>query len=152
MSSRATQGVPSAPETMRIGEFARRGGISRDTVRFYEKAGLLSPRVARNGYRLFDASQLELLRSIRIAQVLGFTLSEIKKSLGQWEKQSPATRARFLEEKLDLIDARIADLTEMRAHLVEKIAWIRRGKKGIPAKLAAASSERKTLLGTRSAR
>lgn len=140
MSRAAIQAAPApAVESMRIGEFARRGGISRDTVRFYEKAGLLSPRVGRNGYRLFDASQLELLRSIRIAQVLGFTLSEIRKQMGRWDDQTPAMRARFLEDKLELIDARITELTEMRAHLVEKIEWIRRGKKGIPEKLAAAS-------------
>jgi MerR family copper efflux transcriptional regulator len=144
MSRAAAQRVPNdAPETMRIGEFARRGGISRDTVRFYEKAGLLSPRVAMNGYRLFDASQLELLRSIRIAQVLGFTLSEIRKQIGRWDDQTPAMRARFLSDKLELIDARITELTEMRAHLVDKIAWIRKGKKGIPEKLAAASRARR---------
>jgi DNA-binding transcriptional MerR regulator len=149
MRATANEQAPGAPETMRIGEFARRGGISRDTVRFYEKAGLLAPRVGKNGYRLFDAAQLELLRSIRIAQVLGFTLSEIKKMMGRWEDQPPAMRARFLESKLALIDARIAELAEMRAHLLEKIAWIRGGNNGIPETLVAASRVRKAPLSRR---
>jgi DNA-binding transcriptional MerR regulator len=128
---------------MRIGELARRTGISRDTIRFYEKAGLLSPKVSPNGYRLFDASHLDLLRSIRIAQVLGFTLAEIKKSMGHWETLTPAMRARFLEDKLDVIDQRIRELHEMRAHLVEKVGWIRSGKKGVPEALEAAATVRK---------
>lgn len=139
----------TAPGAMRIGEFAQRAGLSRDTIRFYEKAGLLSPRVSPNGYRAFDESQLELLRSIRIAQVLGFTLAEIKKTLGRWDELTPAMRARFLEDKLAVIDTRIAELREMRAHLTEKIAWIRHGKKGIPETLKAASRVRKRPLAQR---
>jgi len=128
---------------MRIGELARRTGISRDTIRFYEKAGLLSPRVSSNGYRLFDPSHLDLLRSIRIAQVLGFTLAEIKKSMGHWETLTAAQRARFLEDKLGVIDVRIRELEEMRAHLVEKIGWIRSGKKGVPEAPEVAATLRK---------
>lgn len=146
MSARAHRGVgtPAAPaEPMRIGELSRRAGISRDTIRFYEKAGLLSPRVGRNGYRIFDASHLDLLRSIRIAQVLGFTLAEIERSLGRWETLTSAQRARFLEEKLGVIDLRIRELKEMRAHLTEKIAWIREGRVGVPEALAVAARARK---------
>jgi MerR family copper efflux transcriptional regulator len=140
-----TQPNPGRPETasMRIGELSRRTGLSRDTLRFYEKAGLLSPRVGRNGYRLYDASHLDLLRSIRFAQVLGFTLAEIKQSLGQWETLTPAERARFLEDKLEDIDARIGELQEMRAHLEEKIRWIRAGKVGAPEALQSAAQARK---------
>jgi len=127
---------------MRIGELSRRTGVSRDTIRFYEKAGLLSPHVSRNGYRLFDASHLDLLRSIRIAQVLGFTLAEIKKSMGHWETMSTAMRARFLEDKVAVIAVRIRELEEMREHLREKITWIRSGKKGVPEGLEAAAAAR----------
>ena len=128
---------------MRIGELARRAGLSRDTIRFYEKAGLLSPRVSPNGYRLFDASHVDLLRSIRIAQVLGFTLAEIKRSMGRWETMTSAARARFLEDKLAVIDERMRELEAMRAHLVEKVAWIRSEKKGVPEALEAAATVRK---------
>lgn len=145
MSGRAHR-VAATPaphaEAMRIGELSRRAGISRDTIRFYEKAGLLSPRIARNGYRIFDASHLDLLRSIRIAQVLGFTLAEIKRSLGRWETLTPALRARSLEDKLEVIDLRIRELKEMRAHLVEKIAWIRGGRTGVPEALEVAARAR----------
>lgn len=141
----ANQSARSAPRdgAMRIGELSRHAGISRDTIRFYEKAGLLSPRVGRNGYRIFDASHLDLLRSIRIAQVLGFTLAEIKRSIGRWETLTPALRARFLEDKLEVIDVRIRELEEMRAHLAQKIDWIRKGKTGVPEALEAAARVRK---------
>lgn len=127
---------------MRIGELSLRSGVSRDTIRFYEKVRLLSPRISPNGYRAFDATHLDLLRSIRIAQALGFTLAEIRKSMGRWETLTPAARARFLEDKLEAIDGRIAELEEMRAHLTKKIRWIRSGKGGVPEELRAAATRR----------
>lgn len=139
-SRRADTGAPAA--AMRIGELSLRSGVSRDTIRFYQKAGLLSPRVSPNGYRAFDETHLDLLRSIRIAQVLGFTLAEIKKSMGRWETLTPAARARFLEDKLEAIDERIAELTQMRAHLVQKIGWARSGKPGVPEEIQAAATRR----------
>jgi MerR family transcriptional regulator, copper efflux regulator len=68
---------------MRIGELARRSGVSVHTVRFYERKGLL-PRAARgpSNYREFPDQSVERLDLIRHAQALGFTLTEVREIVG----------------------------------------------------------------------
>lgn len=128
---------------LHIGEFAKRSLLSRDTVRFYEKAGLLTPHVEPNGYRVFDEHHLEFVRSIRIAQLLGFTLAEIKAQMGQWETLTLRARIRFMEEKIEVLDARMAELREMRAYLDEKARWMRAGKSGVPQSLEDAALQKR---------
>lgn len=68
--------------TRLIGQLAREVGVKADTVRFYEKAGLLKrPPRSLAGYRLYDNDALNQLRFIRQAQSLGFSLQEIKRIL-----------------------------------------------------------------------
>jgi len=55
---------------MRIGELARRAGVSRDAVRMYEKLGLIRSQRAGNGYRDFSADMLQQLLYVRTAQSL----------------------------------------------------------------------------------
>jgi DNA-binding transcriptional MerR regulator len=65
-------------QAMRIGELARRAGVSVQTVRYYEGRGLMpEPDRARSGYRQYDRSDVSRLRFIRRAQEMGFTLAEI---------------------------------------------------------------------------
>jgi MerR family transcriptional regulator, copper efflux regulator len=64
-----------SPLRLRIGAFARRTGLSRDTIRFYERKGLLVPTVEANGYRTFDQQAVERAQAIQVAQGLGFSLS-----------------------------------------------------------------------------
>ncbi len=65
-----------------IGELARRAGVKSDSVRFYERSGLL-PKPARgpNGYRVYEEATVVRLRFIKKAQSLGFSLDEIKRIL-----------------------------------------------------------------------
>lgn len=69
-------------EKLLIGQLAERAGIKRDSVRFYERCGLL-PKPARsaNGYRTYDEAAAAQLRFIKKAQSLGFSLAEIKRIL-----------------------------------------------------------------------
>ncbi len=63
---------------MRIGELARRAGVRVDTVRYYEKEGLLGPVARRpSGYREFSEDSVRRIRFVKRAQELGFTLREI---------------------------------------------------------------------------
>lgn len=65
-----------------IGQLARAAGVKADTIRFYEKQGLLpKPIRAANEYRVYDAAALSRLRFIKQAQALGFTLDEIRRIL-----------------------------------------------------------------------
>lgn len=64
---------------MRIGELAAAAAIPSETVRYYERRGLLAPpERARNGYRTYDDAALHQLRFIRAAQAAGLTLAEIR--------------------------------------------------------------------------
>ncbi len=125
---------------LRIGEFARRTGLSRDTIRFYERSGLLEPVIERNGYRTFDERAVERAIAIQVAQGLGFSLAEIHGALDDWTASSLTAkdRLRFVEEKLTSISERIAKLSRMREYLEAKRAWIEAGEQGIPPSMVSA--------------
>lgn len=112
---------------MQIGELACATGLSRDTLRFYEKRGLLRSRRLANGYRDYPADAVQWLCYLRAAQSLGFTLTEIEVGmplLGEIDTAagapSPGLRA-ALQRKLADIDARIAGLNLLRAQLANEL-------------------------------
>ncbi|NRR29805.1 MerR family transcriptional regulator [Oxalobacteraceae bacterium] len=108
---------------MQIGEISAATGLSRDTLRFYEKRGLLRARRGSNGYRDYPPEAADWLRYIRLAQSLGFTLKEIEADLpllAAPETSAPQLRA-ALERKLLDIDARIAGLGQLRGELARRL-------------------------------
>ena len=96
-----------------IGEVARQAGVGIETVRFYERQGLLEePERRASGYRQFDQEAVAVLKFIRRAKELGFTLKEIK-SLLALRMDASATKAEVREQakaKVADIEAKIADL------------------------------------------
>jgi MerR family transcriptional regulator, copper efflux regulator len=118
---------------MRIGELAERTGASVQTVRYYERRGLLpEPDRMRSGYRIYDESDLLRLRFILRAKDLGFTLSEIRELLDlRVDPSRTADDVRELaQEKIADVDARMRDLRRIRrvlGQLVEACA-ARRGQ------------------------
>lgn len=106
--------------TLSIGDVARLAGVRIDTVRFYEKRGLI-PRPDRrpSGYRVFASDTVRQIRFIKRAQELGFTLDEITDLL----RLRVSHRARcadvmeIAQHKAELIDTKIADLRSMRSAL-----------------------------------
>jgi MerR family copper efflux transcriptional regulator len=107
-----------------IGEVARQASVGVETVRFYERQGLLAePNRRRSGYRQYDIEAVAVLRFIRRAKALGFTLKEIK-SLLSLRLDSTATRVEVRNQaksKVADIEARIADLQRMRDALQQLI-------------------------------
>lgn len=107
-------------KALSIGEVAREAGVGVETVRFYERQGLLAEPVRRaSGYRQYDQEAVAVLRFIRRSKELGFTLKEIM-SLLSLRLDASATRAKVrqqAQEKLADIDAKIADLQRMREAL-----------------------------------
>src|SRR6059058_2574344 len=68
--------------TMKIGEVAERGGVNLQTIRYYEREGLLpTPNRMASGYRVFHEDTVRRVRFIKRAQELGFTLAEIRELL-----------------------------------------------------------------------
>lgn len=107
-------------KTLSIGAVAKRSGVGVETVRYYEREGLLTqPERKASGYRQYDNDVVRHLLFIRRAKQLGFTLKEIKSLLALRNTES-ATRADVraqANEKLRDIDAKIRDLSNMRLAL-----------------------------------
>lgn len=102
---------------MRIGELARRGGVSTKAVRFYEQAGVLAPpeRLA-SGYRDYDNRTLERLAFVRAAQSAGLTLREIRDVILVRDAEGPPCQhvRRLLDAHAAALDARILELERLR--------------------------------------
>lgn len=108
---------------MQIGELAERSGLSRDTLRFYEKRGLIASLRRPNGYRHYPDETLMLLNYVRTAQRLGFSLAEIETELPAAGENLPgaARLADLLRHKISSIDSRIAELQGLRDDLATRL-------------------------------
>ena len=123
---------------MLIGEFAKATGLPRDTIRFYEKIGLIAATETRRGanrYKHYDRALLERMELVRKAKLLGFSLTEIGKLIRAWEsnKLSLKEKQRILADKIDAIDRKLRELRQVRRYLDEKLAGLR-GAAPSPAK------------------
>ena len=115
---------------MRIGEVARRAGVNVETLRYYERRGLL-PRPPRrtSGYREFPADAVRMVRFIKRAQDLGFTLDEIEELLRlRTDRRRDRTRIRAVAaRRVRDIERRIAELQAMHAALSHLVHCCERG-------------------------
>lgn len=104
----------------RIGQVAQQTGLSIDTIRFYERQGLLkrSPRT-EGGFRLFGANDIETLKFVRKAQELGFSLNEIRELLILRAEHVPACShvKELLGQKLTAVGQKIAELQNLERSL-----------------------------------
>ncbi|MDY0834001.1 MULTISPECIES: MerR family transcriptional regulator [unclassified Pseudomonas] len=108
---------------MRIGELAQASQVSRDTLRFYEQRGLIAAQRSANGYRDYPADMVQLVLYIKTAQRLGFSLAEIGNSVGAlWQAPDPDSAVtQLLQDKLNLIETRIAELDQLRQELQQRL-------------------------------
>ena len=106
---------------MRAGEVARRAGVNVETLRYYERRGLLpEPPRTPSGHRRYDEDAVRFLRAIKDVQATGFTLAEIEEYLRAVQRgRVPAPEALRVRMavKIDEIDGRIAALRRMRDEL-----------------------------------
>jgi DNA-binding transcriptional MerR regulator len=106
---------------MNIGSLATATGVTPDTLRFYEKQGLIEPpRRGENGYRDFTEADVARVRFVRSAQSLGFTLAEIRVAVGRL-KAGRFGRADIevqLQRKIGEIDAHMAQLRALKKELL----------------------------------
>jgi len=118
-------GPESMRETMsmRIGDVAKRTGVSVDALRFYEERGLIKPQRTANGYRLYPQETLQLLGYIKLAQQLGFSLTEIGENLPLlWSTEGGSSDhlAELFAQKIALLDERMAQMQALRNVLAER--------------------------------
>ena len=107
-------------KSLTIGRLARQAGVNLETVRYYERRGLLpKPPRSASGYRLFPAEAARWLRFIRRAQELGFSLGEIRELLAlRLSASARRTDVRKrAEAKIADIDAKIRSLDSMKRTL-----------------------------------
>ena len=102
---------------MKIGELARRAGVRIDTVRYYERQGLLLPPTRRpSGYRTYETIDVVRLRFVRRAKGLGFSLDEIRELLALSDQRAEDVEQlkTVVIEKLAEVEAKLAELSRMR--------------------------------------
>lgn len=106
-----------------IGKLAAAGGVGVETIRYYQRRGLLGTPVRsggdgwRGGIRRYDDNDLRRLKFIRAAQAAGFTLDEISELLAL-EESDDRVRVRFLaRQRIAALDEKIAQMAEARAAL-----------------------------------
>ena len=107
---------------MLIKELAEKTGLSAHALRYYEKEGLLAERFIRRGennYRCYSDDAAERILAIGVLQSGGFTLAEIKDFIGRWDsgQLTPAVAMELLKRKKDAIDARIAELMQIKERI-----------------------------------
>lgn len=110
---------------LRTGQLARAAGVNRQTLRFYERRGLLpEPERTLGGHRLYPAETLTVLRVIRVAQRLGFSLAEITALLpgSRHRERAGAGFQRRAAVKLAEVEAKISDYQVMAATLRSALA------------------------------
>lgn len=108
---------------MRTGQLAAAAGVNVQTLRYYERRGLLpEPPRTLGGYREYDDAAVALLRVVKAAQRLGFTLDEVSDLLEAGRRRHPTPdlqqRAR---DKLAEVEGRMADLNRIRDGLLQVV-------------------------------
>jgi MerR family copper efflux transcriptional regulator len=121
---------------MLISDFSREAGLSRETVRFYVRLGLLQPQMTlkggRNPYQQFRQEDLVITELIRIGQALGLSLKEIAVLMEKRRKGKLPLKGRIvmLKAQLAKLDIKAIELEKLRAYVRAKIDWQERGEKG----------------------
>jgi MerR family mercuric resistance operon transcriptional regulator len=103
-----------------IGETARRSGCNIETVRYYERTGLMpKPPRSEGGHRLYGDDAVSRLAFIRRARELGFAIKDIRALLGLVDRRAAncGQVKRIAEKQLDAIQARIGDLRRLERDL-----------------------------------
>ena len=108
---------------LRIGEVAKRAGVSIDTLRYYEKVRLL-PRASRStgGFRLYAPEHVERVRFIKHAQQLGFSLDEIRGLLASGSAEECMKVRDLLHNKLSEMDERLKSIRAFRRVLARHLS------------------------------
>jgi len=119
---------------MLISEFARVTGLTRDTVRFYARLGLLQPKTngkgGRHPYSVFTEKDIQAAEVIRISQSLGMSLKEIAAFTEERRKGrlTSERRTEIMSAQLISLEAKATELEVMISYVRAKIAWLKGGQ------------------------
>jgi MerR family transcriptional regulator, copper efflux regulator len=112
---------------MLIGELSKQTGLSKDTIRFYEKLGLItasSNDIGTKYYKRYSLETIERLSTIVQGKGLGFTLSEIKQLLDEWGEGEISKRdlIEIIERKIEEVTKKKEQLESIETYLVNKLS------------------------------
>jgi Cu(I)-responsive transcriptional regulator len=116
--------------SLSIGDLARATGTKVETIRYYERTGLLPPPPRTGGnYRAYGAEHLARLSFVRRARDLGFPIGQVRALLGLADQQERSCEAvdAIAREHLAEVDRKLADLVALRRELASLIGRCRRG-------------------------
>lgn len=137
---------------LRIGELAAICGVTRDTVRFYERSGLLGePDRTASRHRVYDTAAVERIRFVRQLQSCGLTIADIHQLMKLGGSDGPLASQRLmriLRSRLEGIEARIARLEGCRSRLIDVMRLCARERSNGYAALARLRVEELTHPGT----
>ena len=102
-----------------IGRLASAGGVGVETIRFYQRKGLLDRPDRNSGVRRYGSDDLKRLRFIRQAQAAGFTLAQIKQLIDLDAGEDRATVRRLAKDRIAALDHQIAALRDARNALAK---------------------------------
>lgn len=112
-----------------IGRLAESAEVNVETVRYYQRRGLMrEPSRPMGGVRRYSTDDVKRIRFIKRAQQLGFTLDEVTNLLKLEDGRSCRETERLAQQKLTLVEARIADLERLRKTLRELIGRCESGR------------------------
>jgi MerR family mercuric resistance operon transcriptional regulator len=117
---------------MTIGALARACGVGVETIRFYQRKGLMNVPDSTEGYRTYDNQHTERLRFIKRAQGVGFTLEETAELLSLNDTRDHAQARSLAREKIDQIEQRIEQLQTMAGALRHLVEECQHGVSGMP--------------------
>jgi MerR family mercuric resistance operon transcriptional regulator len=106
-----------APLSLTIGRLAAAGGVGGETIRFYQRKGLLGTPTRESGIRRYGSDDLRRLRFIRQAQAAGFTLEQIKELLDLDASEDRARARELAQERIRALDEKISALETARNSL-----------------------------------
>jgi DNA-binding transcriptional MerR regulator len=119
-------------QSLKIGEVSKRTGVGIEALRFYERSGLLDrPARTKGGYRLYSSDVIEQLDFIKQAQVLGFSLDEIKRVIEDARAgRNPCDEVRtIVRQRLEGLDERMREMRRYRRELATTLEeWDRVGR------------------------
>ena len=104
-------------ESLTIGGLAEAGGVGVETIRFYQRKGLLPTPPRATGMRRYGRDDVRRLKFIRQAQAAGFTLEEIRELLALDASEDRPRARRLAQARIEMLNARIAELEKARDSL-----------------------------------
>jgi MerR family mercuric resistance operon transcriptional regulator/MerR family copper efflux transcriptional regulator len=107
---------------MKIGEVATQAGVTVDTVRFYERVGVLpEPERRPSGYRIYEPATVDRIKLTRQLQAIGFSLPDVVDALAAHDTGDATCESERwrLQAVLDRVDDKIAELTALRQRIVD---------------------------------